>query len=103
MSGGDIAALRERARAGDVRALTSLGWRLLIGEGVRQSPQEGISCFDAAATRGDVAAAHPAPARRWGMRTVVAQLRSAVGRNIERCLRASCNAWRSADDIGLGR
>ena len=45
MSGGDIAALRERARGGDVRALTSLGWRLLVGEGVRQSPQEGISCL----------------------------------------------------------
>ena len=68
MSGGDIAALRERARAGDVRALTSLGWRLLIGEGVRQSPQEGISCFDAAATRGDgEAIAQLAVFDAWGV------------------------------------
>ena len=52
MTASDISALRERARAGDPGALTALGKRLLIGDGVRQAPQEAINCLSEAARRG---------------------------------------------------
>ena len=52
MIASDISALRERARAGDPGALTALDKRLLIGDGVRQAPQEAINCLSEAARRG---------------------------------------------------
>lgn len=68
MSRSDIAELRERARSGDLRALTSLGRRLLMGDGVRQSAQEGIACIDAAAARDDgEATAQLALFDAWGV------------------------------------
>lgn len=67
-SSHDIAALRERARSGDVRALTSLGRRLLIGDRVRQAPQQGVACIEAAAARGDgEATAQLALFDAWGV------------------------------------
>jgi prolyl 4-hydroxylase len=53
MAGTAITDLRERARAGDLRALTSLGRRLLTGDGVTQAAKEGVACLEAAAARGD--------------------------------------------------
>jgi TPR repeat protein len=44
--------LRERAKAGDVTALTSLGRRLLTGDGLPAAPTEAIRCFTQAAERG---------------------------------------------------
>jgi len=89
MSASDLATLRERARAGDARALTSLGWRLLTGEGVRQSAQEGISYIEAAATRGDAeATAHLALFDAWG----VLRPRN-VGSALERLQQAAERGW----------
>jgi prolyl 4-hydroxylase len=48
-----IAQLRDRARAGDARALTTLGRRLLVGDGVAPAPQEGMACIHRAAAAGD--------------------------------------------------
>jgi hypothetical protein len=52
VAASDIATLRERARAGDVAALTRLGKRLLAGDGVPASPQDAVACLDEAARRG---------------------------------------------------
>ena len=41
MTAIEIGELRERARAGDPGALTALGKRLLIGDGVRQDSAGG--------------------------------------------------------------
>jgi prolyl 4-hydroxylase len=62
------AALRQRAGTGDVAALTELGKRLLIGDGMRQSPQEGIAMMrDAAARGGGEATAQLALFAAWGV------------------------------------
>ncbi len=53
MADPDIDNLRARARSGDLSALTALGKRTLVGEGVRQSPQEGIALIRDAAARGN--------------------------------------------------
>ncbi|MEX0735789.1 MAG: 2OG-Fe(II) oxygenase [Steroidobacteraceae bacterium] len=52
MAAGDIQTLRDRARAGDVAALTGLGKRLLTGDGVAAAPAEGVSFLREAAERG---------------------------------------------------
>ena len=68
MNSPDLAQLRARARAGDPRALTALGRRLLTGEGVPASPQEGIACIRDAAARGDAeATAQLALFAAWGV------------------------------------
>jgi TPR repeat protein len=65
---GDIRTLRERARAGDIGALTLLGRRLLVGEGVAQAPAEAIACFQEAAARGGgEATARLALFAAWGV------------------------------------
>ena len=89
MSDSTMATLRERASGGDARALTSLGWRLLIGDRVRRSEQEGISCIEAAASRGDgEATAHLALFDAWG----VMRPRN-VGAALERLQRAAELGW----------
>ncbi len=68
MTASEINALRERARAGDPGALTTLGKRLLIGDGVRQAPQEAVSCLDEAARLGNgEATAQLALFAGWGV------------------------------------
>jgi prolyl 4-hydroxylase len=49
----DIDALRARAQAGEPRALTALGRRLLLAEDVRPSPPDGVACLRQAARLGD--------------------------------------------------
>ena len=64
----DITALRASARAGDLRALTTLGKRLLMGDGVAPAPKEGIDCLESASTRGDgEATAQLALLAAWGV------------------------------------
>lgn len=48
----DVQALAMRARAGDVAALTSLGNRLLTGDGVPAAPAEGMRLLQEAARQG---------------------------------------------------
>jgi hypothetical protein len=61
-------ALRQRAATGDVAGLTELGKRLLVGDGVRQSPQEGIAMIrDAASRGGGEATAQLALFAAWGV------------------------------------
>ena len=52
MTAPDINTLRQRARAGDVEALTLLGKLLLTGDGVPASPREALACMDDAAAKG---------------------------------------------------
>lgn len=52
----DSQELRTRARLGDLAALRTLGQRLLVGEGVRQSVNEGVALIREAAAKGDAAA-----------------------------------------------
>lgn len=62
-----IEVLRERAQRGDVRALSVLGGRLLLGSGTDAAPQEGHACLVEAAARGDgEAAALLARLAGWG-------------------------------------
>ncbi|MEZ5531592.1 MAG: 2OG-Fe(II) oxygenase [Steroidobacteraceae bacterium] len=44
--------LRARASSGDLDALTALGRKLLLGDGVPAAPQEGVACLNQAASRG---------------------------------------------------
>jgi prolyl 4-hydroxylase len=68
MTGSGINALHERARAGDPGALTALGKRLLIGDGVRQAPEEAVACMSKAAALGSgEATAHLALFAGWGV------------------------------------
>jgi prolyl 4-hydroxylase len=68
MTSSNISALRDRARAGDPGALTALGKRLLIGDGIRQAPQEAVSCLSEAARLGDgEATAQLALFAAWGV------------------------------------
>ncbi len=68
MTASEISALRTRARAGDPGALTALGKRLLIGAGVRQAPQEAVSCLGEAARLGSgEATAQLALFAGWGV------------------------------------
>lgn len=68
MNSSDLAQLRMRARSGDSKALTALGRRLLTGDGVPASPQEGIGYIRDAAARGDgEATAQLALFAAWGV------------------------------------
>lgn len=68
MANRDIELLRVRARGGDLRALTTLGKRLLVGEGVAQAAQEGAALIRTAAARGDAeAAAQLSVCAAWGV------------------------------------
>lgn len=68
MASDDNRALRDRARAGDVEALTSLGRRLLTGDGMPAAPVEAIRCLSEAAARGGGAAtAQLALFAGWGV------------------------------------
>jgi hypothetical protein len=68
MTSTDINALRASARAGDVRALTALGKRLLMGDGVAPAPKEGLDCLETASSRGDgEATAQLALLAAWGV------------------------------------
>jgi len=62
------ATLRERAQSGDTRALTTLGRRLLLGQGTAAAPHEGYECLATAAARGDgEATAQLALLAGWGV------------------------------------
>lgn len=64
----DIQVLRNRARAGDVAALTALGKCLLTGDGVAAAPQEAVACLEEAAMRrGPEATALLARLAGWGV------------------------------------
>jgi hypothetical protein len=68
VAAGDIEALRHRALAGDVAALTALGKRLLSGDGVPCSPREAIARLEDAASRGGAeATAWLARFAAWGV------------------------------------
>ena len=68
MTASEIDALRERARAGDSGALTALGKRLLIGDGVKQSPHEAFNCLGQASGLGSAeATAQLALVAGWGV------------------------------------
>ena len=68
MTRGEIASLRDRAQAGDPDALTALGKRLVIGDGVAPAPEQGIACITAAAARGNgEAMAQLALFAAWGV------------------------------------
>lgn len=68
MTPTDINALRASARAGDLHALTTLGKRLLMGDGVAPSPKEGLACLETAAARGNgEASAQLALLAAWGI------------------------------------
>lgn len=61
-------SLRDRARAGDVDALTELGKKLLIGDGVRQAMPEAVAMITEAAARGGgEATAQLALFAAWGV------------------------------------
>src|SRR5260370_27663125 len=53
---GDIGALRARAARGDAGAMFQLGARLLVGDGVAPSLQEGAALIEAAGERDHAAA-----------------------------------------------
>jgi prolyl 4-hydroxylase len=53
----DLDALATRAKAGDLRALATLGRVLLTGDGVRASPLEGLALLRDASQQGDGEAA----------------------------------------------
>lgn len=68
MAPTDITALRASASVGDLPALTTLGKRLLLGEGVAPAPKEGIDCLEKASARGDgEATAQLALLEAWGV------------------------------------
>jgi prolyl 4-hydroxylase len=47
----DVETLRQRAGIGDAAALTALGKRLLVGDGVQANPQEALALITQAANR----------------------------------------------------
>jgi prolyl 4-hydroxylase len=57
LPGDSVESLIARARSGDVRALTALGKRLLVGDGVKLSSEKGVATLSEAAARGDAEAA----------------------------------------------
>lgn len=64
----DIDTLRKLARSGELRALTALGKRLLVGEGVPSAPGDAVGLLREAALRGDAeAAAQLAVCAAWGV------------------------------------
>jgi hypothetical protein len=68
MGADDLNQLRAAAQAGDARALGVLGRRLVLGEGPRPSPAEGVEFLKQAHARGDAeAAALLARFAAWGV------------------------------------
>ncbi|MBX3703720.1 MAG: 2OG-Fe(II) oxygenase [Steroidobacteraceae bacterium] len=68
MSAPDMQELRRRAGSGDVAALTLLGRKLLVGEGVAQAPAEALACLrDASARGGGEATSDLALLAAWGV------------------------------------
>jgi prolyl 4-hydroxylase len=55
--GDTVESLIARARGGDVRALTALGKRLLVGDGLKLSSDKGVATLTEAAAHGDAEAA----------------------------------------------
>lgn len=67
-SGESVESLLMRARSGDVAALTALGRRLLVGDGLPMSSEKGVATLREAATRGGgEAAALLAICAAWGV------------------------------------
>ena len=88
----DIDTLRSLARSGEPRALTSLGKRLLVGEGVPPAPAEGVDLLRQAALRDDAeAAAQLAVCAAWG----VAQARD-INQALDHLEHAARLGWLSA-------
>lgn len=56
MPDNNIEQLRARARSGDLAAITTLGKRLLVGEGVPLAAEEGVALVRDAASRGSAEA-----------------------------------------------
>lgn len=68
VAAGELQSLRDRARGGDVGALTELGKRLLTGDGVASAPAQAIEYLtDAAARGGGEACAQLALFAGWGV------------------------------------
>jgi prolyl 4-hydroxylase len=85
-------ALLARARSGDLRALTLLGKRFLVGEGVTMAPDKGVALLREASARGDAeAAAQLATCAAWG----VAQSRD-INAALDHLQRAAQLGWKSA-------
>jgi len=87
-----VETLLARTRSGDVRALTELGKRFLVGEGVPPSSEKGVATLQEAAARGDgEAAAVLSVCAAWGV---------ALARNVDAALdhlvRAAQLGWDSA-------
>ena len=81
-----------RARSGDVRALTELGKRFLVGEGVPPSSEKGAATLQEAAARGDgEAAALLSVCAAWG----VAQPRN-IDAALDHLVRAAQLGWDAA-------
>lgn len=90
----DIDALRKLARSGETRALTRLGIRLLVGEGVPPAPVDGVGLLREAASHGDAeAAAQLAVCAAWG----VAQTRD-IGEALDHLERAAGLGWLPAQN-----
>ncbi|MGH8177423.1 MAG: 2OG-Fe(II) oxygenase [Steroidobacter sp.] len=78
MASGDMDALQRLAQSGDPSALTALGKRLLVGEGLQAAPGTGADLLRKAASNGHAeAAAQLAICAAWGV---------AQTRNIEEAL-----------------
>lgn len=68
MTNTEIIQLRIRARAGDAAAMTTLGRRLLTGDGVAPAPEEGVKYITDAAAKGNgEAIAQLAGFAAWGV------------------------------------
>jgi prolyl 4-hydroxylase len=93
MTGGEsVENLLTRARGGDVAALTALGKRLLVGDGLPMSSEKGVVTLREAATRGSgEAAALLAVCAAWG----VGQARN-VEAALDHLVRAAQLGWDSA-------
>lgn len=90
----DIDALRKLARGGEPRALTALGKRFLVGEGVPPAPGDGIGLLREAASRGDAeAVAQLAVCAAWG----VAQTRD-IDAALDHLERAAGLGWLPAQN-----
>jgi prolyl 4-hydroxylase len=87
-----VDALLKRVQSGDSRALTELGKRFLVGDGVKPAPDKGISLLREAASRGEAeAAARLAVCAAWG----IAQARD-VSQALDHLQRAAELGWSAA-------
>jgi prolyl 4-hydroxylase len=87
-----VEALFKRVQSGDSRALTELGKRLLVGDGVAPAPDKGVAMLREAVSRGEAeAAARLAVCAAWG----IAQARD-VGAALDHLQRAAELGWAPA-------